>query len=243
MIKIALCDDDQTELIRTNELLVKYAVQNPQFEIKKYFFSEPLEFLSYAVQQGSCDVLLLDIYMSGMLGLDVAKELRQLGDQVEIIFITTSHEHALEAFEVDAAQYLIKPYKEETLFAALDKVIQRIHAERHDAIMLKTSKGITRLSPRDVVFTETGRNNYQIIHTIEGNTLEVRMTVLELFEVFSPYHYFIRCGASLILNLKYIRQISKERIIFDTGESLPYPYRSYQKIKGEFLHFQMSLSH
>ena len=239
MISVAICDDELQELERAHAFLSGYLQEHPQYEITIYSFSASLELLSYVAQHGGFDILLLDIYMTGILGTDVARELRHLGDDCEIIFLTTSREHAIDAFEVDAAHYLVKPYEEVKLFAALDKVIQRKNLERREMITLKTSEGITRIAPRNVVFTETGRNNYQIIHTIQGKKLEVRMTALELFELLSMNKLFLRCGASINLNLKYIRQISKDTITFDTGEHLAYPYRAYQKLKAEFLRFQM----
>jgi DNA-binding LytR/AlgR family response regulator len=69
--------------------------------------------------------------------------------------------------------------------------------------------------------------------------MEVRMTASELFELLSQNKFFVRCGVSINLNLKYIRQISKDYITFDTGEHLAYPYRAYQKLKEAFLRFQM----
>lgn len=240
MINIAICDDESQEREFAHSLLTRYTNEHPQYEIKIYSFSAPLELLSYVTEQGGFDLMLLDIYMAGMLGTDAARELRSLGDDGQIIFLTTSRDHSLDAFEVDAAQYLVKPYEEERLFATLDKVIKHINVERRGVIILKTSEGITRLAPRDVVFTETGRNNYQNIHTIQRKTLEVRMTATELYELFFQNKFFVRCGVSLNLNLKYIRQISKEAITFDNGESLPYPYRAYRKLKEEFLRFQMS---
>jgi len=240
MISIAICDDELQELAHTREMLTKYIQEHLQYEIKIYSFSAPLELLSYVMEHGGFDVLLLDVYMAGILGTDAARELRRIGDDVEIIFSTTSRDHSLDAYEVDAAQYLVKPYREDALFAALDKLLKRINSDRRCVITLKTSEGITRLSPRDVVFTETGRNNYQIIHIIQGRTLEVRMTATELFELLSQNKFFIRCGVSLNLNLKYIRQISKDFITLDTGERIIYPYRSYGKLKEEFLRFQMS---
>jgi len=240
MIHIAICDDEPQELANAKALLSKYAFEHPEYEIKTCSFLAPLELLSYISEQGGFDVLLLDVYMAGMLGTDTARELRQLGDDAEIIFLTTSKDHAVDAFEVDAAQYLVKPYTQAALFAALDKVIGRTNLDRRCIIALKTSEGITRLSPQDVVFTETSRNNYQTIHTTKGKLLEVRMTASELFELLSQNKFFVRCGASINLNLKYIRQISKDCITFDTGERLTYPYRVYHALKEEFLRFQMS---
>jgi len=239
MISIAICDDESQELERALSILTKYIQEHPQYEIIVRSFSAPLELLSYVAEHGGFDVLLLDIYMPGMLGTDAARELRQLGDNGEFIFITTSRDHAIDAFEVDAAQYLIKPYTEMTIFNALDRVMQRINRDRRVIVTLKTSEGMTRLAIRDVVFTETGRNNYQIVHTIQGKKLEVRITATELFNLLSQNKFIVRCGASINLNLKYIRQISKDTITLDTGEHIAYPYRTYQKLKETFLRFQM----
>lgn len=240
MIHIAICDDEQQELDRGKWLLQQYIMEHPQYEIAVQPFSAPLELLSYVEEHGGFDILLLDVYMAGMLGTEAARELRQLGDKGEFIFITTSRDHAVEAFEVEAAQYLIKPYAKPAIFAALDRLMERISTDRRVVVTLKTSEGISRLAIRDVVFTETGRNNYQIVHTIQGKKMEVRMTATEIFELVSQNNFFVRCGASITLNLKYVRQISKDTITFDTGERLAYPYRAYQKLKEAFLNFQMS---
>ncbi|WP_419822805.1 LytR/AlgR family response regulator transcription factor [Anoxybacterium hadale] len=239
MINIAICDDEPQEIERARSLLTRYIQEHPQYEITIHSYAAPLELLSYVAENGGFDALLLDVYMAGILGTEAARELRNLGDDCEIIFLTTSRDHAIDAFEVNAAQYLVKPYTESGIFSSLDKILHRINADRRHTITLKTSEGITRIAPRNVVFTETGRNNYQIIHTTQGKKLEVRMTASELFEMLSQNKLFVRCGASINLNLKYIRQISKDAITFDTGEHLAYPYRAYQKLKAEFLRFQM----
>lgn len=242
MINIAICDDETQELERANSFLRKYMQENPQYQISIFLFSVPLELLSYIEDKGGFDIYLLDIYMDGMLGIEVARELRHLGEIGEIIFLTTTRDYAIEAFEVDAAQYLVKPYLEKSIFLALDKVLSRIKVERRHIITFKTTEGIVRVQTRYIVFTETGRNNYQIIHTIQGQKLEVRMTTIELFELLSQTKFFVKCGASLNLNLKYIRQIKKNMIVLDSGVQLSYPYRSYQKLKEEFLSFQMSIN-
>lgn len=239
MIRIAICDDELNELERINNVLKEYMQKHTEYQANIFHFSAPLEMLTYLEKHESFDILLLDIYMDGMLGTDVAHELRQRGDSGEIIFITSSRDHAIEAFEVEAVQYLLKPFTEEMIYSVLDKVLKRIYKEKLEIVTLKTSEGMIRITIRDVVFTETGRNNYQIVHTIQGKKFEVRMTATEMFELFSQNEFFIRCGASISLNLKYVRQISKEHILFDTGESLGYPYRSYQNLKEAFLRFQM----
>ncbi len=239
MIRIAICEDESQELARAQNLLASYRKTHPQYEITAASFSASLELLSSVEEHGGFDLYLLDVYMAGLLGTDTARALRQLGDSGEIIFLTTSRDHAVDAFEVNATQYLTKPYSDSTFFAALDKVFGRMNHERRHMITLKTTEGMVRLFVRNVVYSESGRNNYQIIHTIQGERSEVRMTASDLFDLLSPDGSFVRCGASISLNLRFIRQITKDTILFDSGEHVTYPYRANQKLKEAFLRFQM----
>lgn len=241
MINIAICDDELHEQECSQYFLKKYIQKNPRYESNIVCFSAPLDLLAYVESQGGFDIFILDIYMAGMLGTDLARQLRELDDHSEIIFLTTSKAHSMEAFEVYATQYLIKPITELSFFSALDKVFKRLNIEQRHVVTLKTSDGIVRLFTRNVIFTETGKNNYQIIHTVNKEKIEVRMTSTELFELLLPTRLFVRCGASININLKFVRQIKKDAIIFDSGEQLTYPYRAYQKLKEAFLSFQMDL--
>jgi len=239
MIRIAICDDEAKERAQAEKLLQEYAASNLQYKIEISLFNSPLELMMHISEQGAFDVLLLDIYMDGILGTDMAKELRKLGDKSEIIFLTKSRDHAIQAFELEAVHYLVKPYSDESFFAALNKAVCRL--EKNKAfVIIKTTSGITRLVLRDVVFTQTSRNNYQIIKTIKGDTFEVRMTAIELFDILSKYQGFVRCGASYNLNLRHIHKVARDIVVFDTGHQITYPYRAYQNLKEEFLNYKMS---
>lgn len=240
MINIAICDDDQKQLDLIQGILAQYQQEHSYIDCKVTSFVSSLEMISFVEAHGGFDIYLLDIYMSGISGTQAARQLRQLGDKGEIIFLTSSRDQALEAFAVDACQYITKPYSDHTLFLALDKVFYRLNVERRHFITVKTKEGMLRLYTRNVVFTESGRNNYQIIHLVNKETIEVRMTSAELFELLAPAKFFVRCGVSVNLNLKYVRQITKALIVFDTGEQIPYPYRAYQKLKEAFLSFQLA---
>lgn len=235
MIKIAICDDDKNQLQIAEACLSKYSSTHPHLAIKATAFTSPMDLLSYIEVNDSFDIYLLDIFMPGYLGTDTARELRKLGEKGKIIFITSSRDHALEAFEVDASQYLVKPYQKTEFFKVLDKIFDMFNLERRHYVNFKTASGMIRLYIRNVVYTESGRKNYQIIHLLNKEKIEVRMTSTELFDLLSPASLFLRCGASININMKFVRQVTKEKILFDTGEQLSYPYRSYKKLKEEFL--------
>lgn len=240
MIKIAVCDDEQEQLKQMHEYFEQYQNEHPNCEFEITLFDSSLEMLSIAEAQGGFDIYFLDVFMTGFLGTQAAKQLRHQGDQGQIIFTTSSRDHALEAFEVEATHYLVKPIRKEVLFSLLDKVFQRLNVERRHFINLKTNKGFLRVFTRHVVYTGSGKNNYQLIHLNTREVIEVRMTSAELYELLEPAKNFVRCGVSINLNLKYVRQITKDLIFFDTGESIAYPYRAYPKMKEQFLSFQLS---
>ncbi len=240
MIKIAVCDDEHKQLDLMNNFFVQYQRDHPHIDLKVTLFESSLEMLSVVEEQGGFDVYLLDVYMVGILGTQAAKQLRNQGDTGQIIFTTSSRDHALEAFEVEASHYLVKPITPGAFVSLMDKVFERLNVERRHFITLKTNQGFVRVYTRDIVFTESGKNNYQLLHLNSNEVIEVRMTSAELFELLEPAKVFVRCGVSVNLNLKYVRQITKEAIVFDTGEHITYPYRAYQKLKEQFLSFQLS---
>jgi DNA-binding LytR/AlgR family response regulator len=119
MLHIAICDDEQKYLHDVERLIAEYDGEHELGGISAATFSHPFD-LSKAVESGKhYDIFLLDIYMPGMTGIALAQELRQREISDPIIFLTTSRDHALEAFGVGATQYLLKPFEKDALFAAL----------------------------------------------------------------------------------------------------------------------------
>ncbi|MBQ5748966.1 MAG: response regulator, partial [Oscillospiraceae bacterium] len=130
MLKIAVCDDEQLYLDKTCAMLEQYASVH-DMQITAEAFINPSELLDRIETGERHAVYLLDIYMPGVSGMSVATELRSKGVHSPIIFLTSSTEHAVEAFGVDATHYLLKPYTQQNFFAAIDKAMQSIcaHAE------------------------------------------------------------------------------------------------------------------
>ena len=112
MYLIGICDDEERELNQIETLLEEYGKEKRELEYKTWRFTNG-EALLREIREGSCipDLLLLDIFMPERTGIEVARELRQLDWELPVVFLTTSTEHALEAYGVDAVQYLVKPLK------------------------------------------------------------------------------------------------------------------------------------
>lgn len=144
MYHIALCDDEPSELHKAKAMLDTYQASHPDylFEVQEFF---AMSALLFAIDSAAVfDLLLLDIYMPEQTGIDGARELREHGFDGSIIFLTTSKDHGVEAFGVEATQYLVKPVEENRFHAVLDKLLKRIEEERHRFITLRTEKEIRR---------------------------------------------------------------------------------------------------
>lgn len=120
MYLIALCDDESTELDKTEQILHSYEKEHPDVSVKIERFDTALALIeAIREKQYVPDLIILDIYMPHKTGIDAAYALREMGTKSRIVFLTTSKEHALDAFRVEAAQYLVKPLSENTLFPIL----------------------------------------------------------------------------------------------------------------------------
>ena len=239
MLRIAICDDMPDELKRADGLLSKYACEHMQYEIKTNLFSSPLELLAHVLESGGFDVLLLDIYMPGIIGTEAARELRAMGDKCRIIFLTTSRDHAIDAFSLDAAHYLVKPYSEKEFFAALDKVMDQFTKKDEVYITVKSTDGVRRIDLSRLVYSETD-NHWQKLHLSDGSAISVRKSSTELFELLEEESRFYKCGSTYIINMDYIIELSAKNIVFSTGAKIHVLSRKYTEFKKLYMDYSCS---
>jgi two-component system LytT family response regulator len=137
------------------------------------------------------DVLFLDIQMPEMNGFDVAACLAPLAPAPLLVFVTAFDEHAVRAFDANAIDYLLKPYDQERLQRALQRVRARLAAQapapatRHLHQLLVTQRGVTRLvKASDIQWIETA-DNYVVLHTVDGAPM-LRQTLAGLLDSLGP---------------------------------------------------------
>jgi DNA-binding LytR/AlgR family response regulator len=236
MINIAICDDESHELDRANGLLKQYTYEHQQYQINTYSFSAPLDLLAYVEANNRFDVLLLDIYMPGILGTEAARELRGMGDNCQIIFLTTSRDHAIDAFSVNAAHYLVKPYSEKEFFTALDKVMDKFTKKDEVYITVKSADGISRIGLNKLVYSETD-NHIQKLYMLDGRAISVRKSSTELFELLDEDPRFYKCGSTYIINMDYIVEISSMSVVFSTGAKISILSRKRAELKKLYMDY------
>lgn len=233
LYSIALCDDEGKELDQIEGFLVSYQDRKQALEYRTERFTSAEELLQRIREEGYApDILLLDIFMSGRTGIEAAKEVRKLGLCMPIIFLTTSTEFALEAYGVDAIQYLVKPLDGERFFHAMDSAIGQIRRLEESQVMIKVAGGLRQIQLDNIVYCES-QKNYQIFYMTEEEH-RVRMTAVKLWELLERFPQFGRCGRSYILNMNHILSVEREEIVMDNGRTIYIPRNKAAEFKKEY---------
>ena len=236
MLKIAVCDDEQVYMDKALALLDQYAAMHDKVMTVDTFPNSSA--LLDRIEGGERhDIYLLDIYMPGVSGMSVATELRSKGVHSPIIFLTSSTEHALEAFGVDATHYLLKPYTRQNFFAAMDKAMQSISSHVEESIVLKIGGEYQNVSVDRILYCESA-DNYQRLWMKDGSELLVRMTASELCDLLEGFGCFHRCGRAYILNLDYVKKVTTNSAVLKSGTELFLPRSTVGGLRTAFFdHF------
>lgn len=237
MYWIAICDDEVAELRKEEQMLHCYEKEHPEAEFRVECFENADTLLSMIREKNAApDLILLDIYMPEKQGIEAARELRGLGNKSRIVFITSSREHALEAFSVDAAQYLVKPVLEKELFPVLDRILERIETERKRFILLRIDGRVQRVELNDIIYCEA-QGKMQCIYLTGGRYHVLRITMTELYGMLSCYQEFVRVGVAYIVNLGHIDNLSRQEVGMDNGKKIYPPRGSYQPLREKYFHY------
>lgn len=229
MLKIAICDDDANEMNKTKNLCLSYKEDHPEYDLRISTFSSSLDLKQCILQKEAFDIFLLDIFMPELTGTELARFIRESNEGCQLIFLTTSLAHAVEAFSLHATHYLVKPYTGEQFSDAMNKAVQTIEKQNKAQITLKTSEGLHKVCFSEFLYSETDKHIQQI-HLLDGRSIRVRMTSSELYELLSSDDRFFKCGSTYIINIGRIEEITKNYIIFENGRQIPMQRRQYKEL-------------
>ena len=161
------------------------------------------------LMEGRPDVLFMDISMPKTSGMQLAEALHRLKNPPAIVFVTAYSEYALEAFDVDAVDYLMKPVETDRLERALDKVQARMkpQAQTHAAVeRIPVEKGGRKvLVPIDQIRYIEAKDDYSCIYTDVDRFLST-ISLAQLENKLAP-HGFFRVHRGYIVNLEYVEDV------------------------------------
>ncbi|MCM1167551.1 MAG: LytTR family DNA-binding domain-containing protein [Ruminococcus sp.] len=227
-ITIAICDDSEECSAELRRLLGEWAADKPfALDIDEYASAE--NFL-FCYPDKPCSLLLLDIEMNRMSGMELARKLRAKGDMLPIVFVTGYSEYMSEGYEVEALHYLLKPVGREKLFAVLDRYIKRRAPENE--IVLECGEGAVHVSPDSIVYCEA-MGKKTAVRLSDGKTLECASGISALKELLPEG--FAACHRSYIVNLRFVRSIGRAELSLDDGGAIPVSRRLYKEVNEKFI--------
>lgn len=223
---VSVCDDDATQLGSLRAMLSEW---NPTVRINEYTSAE--QFL-FSYPDAPCDLLLLDIEMGDMNGMELARKLRSKGDMLPIIFITGYSEFMQDGYDVEALHYLLKPVDKDKLFAVLDRYASRYSADSR--VIFPSGDESVCVNADDIMYLEAFGKKTQITMK-DGKDILCTCGLSAAAEKLDKG--FVSCHRSYLVNIEYIRSISKTEVTLDNGRKIPLSRRLYDSVNKAFISF------
>ena len=234
-MNIAICDDQVNELENINRIVSEYAKTHSELFITITCFLNPLDMLDDINKNGNPDIALLDICMPGVLGTEIAKELKNKSeDNTDIIFLTTSSDFAVEAFALHVNDYLTKPFTKDRLTDTLDRIIEK--RKKRLFVPVMCGREIHRIDLYQVLYMESKNHNVEI-YLKSGKNIKTRIALADMKNMFNGVEGFISVGVSYIVNLRCVQSILQTDLIMINGQSIPIPRRLRNDVKEQYFAF------
>ena len=229
--RVAIVDDSYIDAEYVQSILNAWA-QERQADVQVQRFHSAESFLFQYTEDKAWDILLLDIEMGTMDGVSLAKKIRQENGSVQIVFITGFADYMSEGYEVSALHYLMKPVKQDKLFAVLDRAIAAVQRTER-VILLPMGSEMLRLIVSQVQYVEAFSHTVAI--ATGSDTIQVKMPISEIEKMLGDG--FIRCHRSYLVGLKHIARISKTEVILDNGNALPLSRSAAASVHQAFISY------
>lgn len=226
---IAVCDDEPADVQFLSQLISKWASLNRHI-VSIETFKSAEEFL-FKIADKEKDILLLDIEMGKMNGVELAKSIRSKNRAIQIIFVTGYMDYIQDGYDVEALNYLLKPVKEEKLFEVLNRAAEHLKS-CEKALLLFINDETVRIPLYEIKFLEV-RKNYVTVHANEE--FEVKKALSDLEKNLDES--FFRTGRSYIVNLRFVKKITKSDVYLIGGSIIPLSRGLYDKINRSMIKY------
>ena len=224
LIRIAIVEDEPTERDRIKVYLEEIAQEDQtQFDIEQY--SSGMAFVMRGMKD--YDLVLMDIDMPNLNGIETAKALRKVDQSATLIFVTNMAQYAISGYEVNAIDFILKPVNRYSFAIKIKRAISRTAKKNDNAIQIKMDGTIFLVHMYQIMYLEVD-GHYVIFHTTQGGYKEY--TTLKLAQKRINSSHFVQCNQSFLINMKYIESVSRESVT--VGGTIIYISR---KMKTEFM--------
>ena len=207
MYRIAIVEDDREYVKELRTYLNQYAAEEGQeFEISVFY--DGAEILENYVPK--YDLILLDIEMQKINGMDAAEKIRETDENVVLMFITNMAQYAIRGYSVGALDFVMKPITYYTFSMKIKRALKRVQKREISSILLTLPDGVKKLEARQIYYLEV-QNRQLHYHTDEGEIV-VRGS-LQSAENLLPSDTFAKCNHWYLVNLMHVTEVRKNTAV------------------------------
>lgn len=239
MIRIAVCDDDRNDRENVCGFLQEY-LDERGLEAEVRSFDHP-DTLIKECEEYRPHIYILDIVMPMVTGIEAARELRWDQPDAQIIFATSESSYALESFDVNPINYIMKPVDRDKLFTTLDLAMSRVKEEDESSLTVKIKGGYKTLRTREIMYVDY-RNHVVTYHLSKGEEVQtptLRIGFTEYIDDNLSRDDFVRCHESIAVNISAIDKLTKTSITLRNKEEVPVSKSRYAEVAERYLDYRL----
>lgn len=234
-MKIAICDDEEVQ-VKYIESLIKVWSHEKSENCSTYGIYSAEEFL-FKYQDGNpFDLIILDIQMNGINGIELAKRIRFIDKNVKILFLTGVKDYVFDGYEVGAVRYMLKPLKEQEFFQLLDCIKEEINSNPDNYFVFSYLGENIKLSYKNIIKVEV-QGHYLNMLTVDKEYIW-KESLLKMSEKLKDKG-FILVNRSDLVNIMHIDRITKTECILCQNIIVPISKRNYKEVNEAFIAYYM----
>mgnify|MGYP003307478884 CR=1 FL=1 len=230
-MRVAICDDENMQLSMTKTSL-ETAYKSLDLVVDTYNSGAKL---LNAVDDAHYDLIILDIEMPGLNGIDTARKLRKIENKTAIVFLTSHVEYALEGYEVNALRYLTKPANPEKLSEIITYLLEQKKKDKR--ILLRNNEDVEMVCVADIYYMEAQDQMIRVV-TDKGEYRN-RYNLGDYEKELGAYGFF-RIHRGYLINLGHVLRLTGKEIVMEDNAAIPVSRTKERALKNALLHYVRS---
>ena len=206
MIRVAVVEDDESYRRELAEYLKQYEEESGH-HFRVTMFADGDEITDH--YSADYDIILMDIEMQFMDGMEAAEVIREYDSEVVIIFITNSPQYVMKGYEVDALDYVLKPVSYFAFSQKIERALQRMRRRRRHFVTIPVKGGMQKLDTSHITYVEV--RDHELVYHLENESFSAKGSLAEVEETLSDKHFF-RCNKCYLVNLEYVESMQNNDI-------------------------------
>lgn len=214
IVSVAIVEDQSNTIEQFKHFFNQYTTEQSEYSFRLASFPNAEAFLeSY---QPIYDLVMMDIQLPGINGMDASFRLRTLDEAVTLVFVTNMAQFAVKGYEVDAFDFVVKPVTYSNFKMKIQRILHKLSMRTTKAIVLSLPTGPKRIFPSEIIYIEVSGHTL-VYHTASSSYNSYG--TLKAAEAELDAQQFRRCNSCYLINLQYVEAIVEDDVIV-RGEKL-----------------------